>query len=52
MKKADNEIKEKVEMYRLPVSTMNEVLEYLASKPYKESVNLIQSILTNGENEK
>lgn len=50
MKKEDN--KEKVEMYSLPVDTINEVLGYLAEKPYKETANLIQKILTHANNEK
>lgn len=46
MKKAKKEVKE-VETMTIPTAEINEVLQYLASKPYAEVYKLIDMIVKN-----
>lgn len=41
---------EKVEMVSIPVDVLNEALQYLAGKPYKEVFQIINAIQTQSKN--
>jgi|TARA_R110000737_G_scaffold88657_2_gene121356 hypothetical protein len=41
---------EKVDMVSIPVDVLNEALQYLAEKPYKEVFQIINSIQTQSKN--
>tara|TARA_R110000868_G_scaffold84948_1_gene239247 strand:- start:374 stop:532 length:159 start_codon:yes stop_codon:yes gene_type:complete len=40
---------EKVDMVSIPVQVLNETLQYLADKPYKEVFQIINSIQTQAK---